>query len=67
MQMRDKSLFEGIKILDNLRFVSSSDFWLVQQESDHIWKQITVIKKRNNESNKALYNRAQKIKSDYIW
>lgn len=56
--MKDRSLVKNIKLIGNLRFQSSSAYWLVQMLFDNIWKHVATIRKAKKESNKKLFERA---------
>lgn len=62
--MRDKSLFQNVKILGELKLKRSSDFWLVHEMIEHdggnYWRHITTISHKTKETNIALYERAQR-------
>ena len=62
--MKDRSIFENVKILGELKLKRSSDFWLIHEMIEHdvrdYWHHIATIGIRTKESNIALYERAQR-------
>jgi hypothetical protein len=62
--MKDRSLFQNVKILGELKLKRSSDFWLIHELIEHdggdYWRRIGAIGIRTKESNIALYERAQR-------
>jgi hypothetical protein len=64
--MKDKSLFMGIKELGEFRFVSHGGFWNIMLIGDNSYKSIGNLKKITRQSNKSMYDYAKGlIKNDY--
>jgi len=66
--VRDRSIFQNVKILGELKLKRSSDFWLIYEMVEHdggdYWRHIATIHFKIKESNKALYERAQRAITD---
>lgn len=56
--MRNTSIFNGVKELRELTFMSDGEFWKVYEDHGSSLVFIGIIKKISRESNIKLYNRA---------
>jgi hypothetical protein len=63
-KMKDRSLFQNVKILGELKLKRSHDYWLIHELIEHdggdYWRHIATIGYKIKESNIALYERAQR-------
>lgn len=57
--MKDKSGFEGIKLLGEFSFLRDMSTWWVFKHVGHdYYKQVGTLRMKDNETNEALYKRA---------